>query len=139
MKFLTPYNYHENVELHGRPERNTLPSETIPDETMTVREIFTRYANGQNLGAPIRDASKLVNPDLPINWATMDLSEKQDFAEQHRMKLTEAKKFIDEKRAEEDEKAYKELIIAEYEASKKQANDPAPPSAGASDRSSDQK
>lgn len=103
-----------------RNEKNTLPSETIPDETMTVREIFQRYANGQPLNGngrtPMTDELKAA---LPLNWSTMDISEKYSFAEEYKIKLTEAKRLIEENEKEENEKAYKELIIAEYEASKK--------------------
>lgn len=117
MKFQTPYNYNYQEQQY---EKNTLPSETIPDETMTVREIFQRYANGQPLGGngrtPMSDELKAA---LPLNWDTMDISERYDFAEKHKLKLTEAQKIMQEHKQEEDEKAYKELIIAEYEASKK--------------------
>lgn len=102
-----------------RYEKNTLPSETIPDETMTVREIFQRYANGQPLNGngrtPMTDELKAA---LPLNWSTMDISEKYDFAQEYKIKLTEAKKLIEENEKLESEKAYREQIIAEYEASK---------------------
>lgn len=102
-----------------RYEKNTLPSETIPDETMSVREIFQRYANGQPLNGNGRTPmSDEIKQNLPLNWETMDLSEKFEFAQEYKIKLTEARKMMEENKKEEDEKAYREQIIAEYEASK---------------------
>lgn len=44
MKFRTPFNY----QLTGM-ESNELPSLTIPDQSLTVREIFERYRTGAPL------------------------------------------------------------------------------------------
>lgn len=103
-----------------RYEKNSLPSETIPDETMSVRELFNRYANGQNLGAPIRPLTALQNPALPINWDKMDISEKYDFAAEHKIKLTEAQKAFNQQREDNEAEENRKRIIQEYEASKQQ-------------------
>lgn len=120
MKFNTPFNYRYDERIPGRYEVNNLPSETIPDDTMSVREIFQRYANGQSLTGN----GRMIMPDevkaaIPLNWDTLDISEKYEFAAQHNVKLTEMEKAFKAKREEEDDKTYRELIIAEYEASKK--------------------
>lgn len=119
-RYQTQLDYRFDQYKPGRYEENTLPSETIPDETMSIREIFTRYANGQNLGAPIRPLSALQNPDLPINWDKMDISERYAFAAEHKVKLTEVKKAMDDQRALNEEEQKRQAIIAEYESSKLQ-------------------
>lgn len=61
-------------------EANTQPSLTVPDQTMTIREILVRYARGLPISGnvPIYEGE---DNDLP-DPRTMDLAERADFAEQ---------------------------------------------------------
>lgn len=71
------YNY-----LDHDGEVNNLPSETIPDETMSIREILDRYARGLPLNGmrtPLYQREPSFD-DLP-DPATMDLAERQELAE----------------------------------------------------------
>ncbi|QCS36951.1 hypothetical protein [Tortoise microvirus 32] len=72
-KWRTPYN---SKEFPKNYEVNTQPSQTIPDQTMSVREIMDRYARGLPISAgkvPIYDGDE----DLP-DFKKMDLSEQQE-------------------------------------------------------------
>jgi hypothetical protein len=70
-------------------EKNYGPSLTIPDQTMSIREIVDRYAKGLPIdGArtPIWDEEN----DLP-NWRTLDLAERQELAQQYEQELQHIK------------------------------------------------
>jgi len=63
-------------------EINTLPSLTIPDQTLSIPELIKRYAQGLPLGAP-SVALYDENPEEDLlngrNWKTLDISEKANF------------------------------------------------------------
>lgn len=70
----------------------TMPSMTIPDQTLSIREILDRYARGLPLEArtPIWDE----NPDIDDyieDPRRMDLSERQQLAEEAKRELDEIK------------------------------------------------
>jgi len=72
-------------------ERNTQPSKTIPDQTMSVQEIMDRFARG----LPI-DGAKLAiyhgeEDDMP-DLERMDLSEKHELLEAARKEVEEQRK-----------------------------------------------
>lgn len=78
--------------LDGR-EQNTLPSCTIPDESLSIREIFERYAQGRPLdivqrtgyyeGDDFDDYDDLDRPDVDL----VDYHERAMFEEQERARL----------------------------------------------------
>lgn len=82
---------------HGK--EFTIPSETIPDQSMSIREILDRYARGLPLEArtPIWDDNADENDVVP-DPRTMDLSERQEFAQQAKQELEEIKSKIAEKK-----------------------------------------
>lgn len=125
MKFRTPYNLEQFDDVTGHYEKNTLPSETVPDETMSIREIYQRYASGQPLGSvSMREPYyEGLNPSLPLDWNKMDIHERHEFAQKHQIKLTEAKQLLQDEKKKRDEETYKELIIAEYIAAEKEKNE----------------
>lgn len=60
-------------------ERNGMPSMTVPDQTMSVREIMDRYARGLPIGGsrmPLFDEADEL-PDIK----TLDLTEREDYRE----------------------------------------------------------
>lgn len=70
-------------------EKNYGPSLTIPDQTMTIRQIVDRYAKGLPIdGArtPIWDEED----DLP-DWRTLDLVERQELAKQYEQEIQHIK------------------------------------------------
>lgn len=70
-RVLTPLNYHLRVKP---PSKNSLPSMTIPDQSLTLQQLIDRHTSGMSLGAisktPIFDEE---NVSSGINPATLDL------------------------------------------------------------------
>lgn len=77
----------------------TMPSETIPDQSLTIRQILDRYARGLPLDAkqPLWDHNADIDDVLP-DPRTLDLAERQDFVIQAKAELDEVKAKIAEKR-----------------------------------------
>lgn len=86
--FKTPYNR----ETHKtQAEKNTSPSLTIPDQSMSIPEIFRRFASGLPVGGqkvPFYDDNE--ENDLP-DPKTMDLADIQAYQEQAAAELMEIK------------------------------------------------
>jgi len=76
----------------------TEPSETIPDQSLTMRQILERYARGLPLDAkrPIWEEDDEFNP-LP-DVRTLDLSEKAEMLKQAKEELNQIKSRMAEKR-----------------------------------------
>lgn len=68
---------------------NTLPSQTIPDQTMSLKEIIERHTRGlPTLGKePIYHGEDIEIP----NFATMDLAEQQEMREDLDLYIAEQK------------------------------------------------
>lgn len=88
-RFRTAYN--------SEPEKgevNNMPSETIPDQSMSVGEIVKRYARGLPLdGARVpvwMDREEPDDLDL-LDWNKLDLAEKQEIRERYQQELDELK------------------------------------------------
>lgn len=74
-------------------ETNTLPSLTIPDETMSMREILQRYARGLPIGG---DKSKQMffeheGEETP-DFEKMDLIDKMEFQQEAMNEITAQKR-----------------------------------------------
>lgn len=80
-------------------EINNLPSETVPDQTLSVKEIMVRYARGLPLEGQRVPIWNGEDDDMP-DPRTLDLSERQDFAEQAKEELKQLKN----KKQKSDEK-----------------------------------
>lgn len=84
MRVKTPYNAHEFAKNH---ETNTMPSKTIPDQTMSIREIMTRFTRGLPIDGekvPIYEEEDFL-PDL----RGLDLAERQELKEIYQAELDE--------------------------------------------------
>lgn len=104
------YNY-----LSERYETNFKPSMTVPDQSMTIREIMSRFASGMPLGAHgmMRDPNAAVydgDEEFFPNPLTMDISERRTMAMRLREEAKEIKSKFD---ASQAEKARKEAEKAE--------------------------
>jgi len=77
----------------------TMPSETVPDQTLSIREILNRYARGipMDVKTPIWDENADENEYMP-DPRTLDLAERQEFAESAKQELDQVKQKIAEKR-----------------------------------------
>lgn len=73
-------------------EVNEFPSETIPDQTMSMREILQRYARGLPLeGERVPMYSEDPENDLP-DMRHLDLAEQQEIREQYAEELKDLEK-----------------------------------------------
>jgi hypothetical protein len=66
----------------------TMPSETIPDQTLTMRELLDRHSRGLpiNVKTPIWDEESDIDDIMP-DPRTLDISERQEFANSAKAEL----------------------------------------------------
>lgn len=74
-----------------------LPSKTIPDETLSIKQILERYARGLPIGGGRVPIYEGEDNDLP-DPRTLDLAERQEMAESFREQLD---MFNDQQRAKQ--------------------------------------
>jgi hypothetical protein len=76
-------------------EINNQPSETIPDQSMSIRTLLDRYSRGLPISGertPIWQQGDDFN-DMP-DPRTLDLAERQEFAELYQQELKSLKKTL---------------------------------------------
>lgn len=81
-------------------------SMTIPDQTMSIREIMKRFASGLPIDGekvPIYDGEEDAMPDM----SKMDLAERQEWLEQAKTELAEVKARIEEEKLKKAKKPLK--------------------------------
>lgn len=97
-KWRTAYNY---TPVKG--ELNTKPSKTIPDQTMSIKELMDRYARGLPLSGtnrvPIYDGDDDILQG--VNPATLDISERINLIRDVQDEIQE----IQQKTSEKQQKA----------------------------------
>lgn len=82
----TQYN-----SLPEEGEVNVLPSETVPDETMSIGEILKRFSTGNMPDVSQRQPEYYGDEfDIP-NLATLDISERQQWANQIKATIEESR------------------------------------------------
>ncbi len=81
-------------------EINELPSETIPDQTMTIRTILDRYSRGLPIDGQLTGQYQEGDEynDMP-DPRTLDLAERQEMAESAKQELEQIKASINSKKA----------------------------------------
>lgn len=101
--FRTGFNYH----LFPRPvgEINTTPSITLPDESLTIRQVFARFSSGRVEGLArdtyYDDESDLLSPYVTMDFEHMDIAERNLIMEEIRQKRAEALENYKRNKAEE--------------------------------------
>lgn len=99
MKFQTHYA----GSIPGLEKISKKPSNTLPNQSMTITEIYKRYASGRSLSG-VRspeyddDGSGKLNIDFDDympNLETLDLADRQQILEHTRLELDEVKKRLD--------------------------------------------
>ena len=93
-------NYMNRESFPKNYKTFTQPSETIPDQTLSIRQILDRYARGipMDVKQPIWDE----NPTFEENFTDprrMDLAEREEFAKQAKIELENIKSTINTKKA----------------------------------------
>jgi len=91
-------NYLNRDEFPKKYKAFTMPSETIPDQSLSMRQILDRYARGLPLDikTPIWEEDDEFNP-LP-DVRTLDLTEKAEMLKNAYSELIEIKQRMAEKR-----------------------------------------
>ena len=112
--FKTYYNRRDVVEPLDR-ETFTLPSMTIPDQSMSVSELVYRYTHGMPLGGnrtPVYDED--LDVQFPANWDKLDISEKHDFFNEKAEELKDLRNKLQERQnqltREQKEKELEEAV-----------------------------
>lgn len=103
MKINTQYNYDYKNNVY---EINTLPSQTIPDQAMSIPELIKRYASGLPLGGSKVPIYQNEEEDLlnGTNWNKLDLSEQMDFMRSAKNELNDINKRLQESKKQRNNK-----------------------------------
>lgn len=105
-KFATNYN---DVPVSRKPEINLEPSQTVPEQSMSVRELLTRYTTGQPM-AGMREP--VYNGDLYVpDIAHMDLADRQTYLEELQDKNKNTVRELEEQNRKLEEDKLKELEL----------------------------
>jgi hypothetical protein len=103
-----------NAKDFNDNEINTEPSATIPDQTMSVRELLQRYANGLPLGGGKEPIFEGEDGD-GIDPRRLDLAERQELEIQARQELAEIEERLKSKKAEKSKLKLTEEQIQDIE------------------------
>jgi len=120
-KYLNSDNFKFNQERMG--ESNDQPSETVPDQSMPIKEIISRYAKG----LPISGTSSKPyyedpeNPSQGINLKTLDLADLEEIARESGEKLRDFKKLKKDVDTAKSKRAQKRQLDLEDEIAKLKA------------------
>lgn len=93
-------NYANRDSFPKNYQTFTQPSETIPDQTLSIRQILDRYARGipMDVKEPLWDENPSID-DLMPDPRRMDLAERQEYALQAKQELETIKATINAKKA----------------------------------------
>jgi len=72
-------------------EKNTMPSLTKPDQSLTVQQILDRFASGRPVGGGYEEVY-YGGEDDPPHWERMDYAERQSYRENVQDELDKVKK-----------------------------------------------
>jgi hypothetical protein len=95
MKIRNIFNAHEFTDNEVISE----PSQTIPDQSMSVRELLQRYASGLPLGGGKEPIYEGEDGD-GVDPRRLDLAERQELEIQARQELAEIEERLKSKKAE---------------------------------------
>lgn len=91
-------NYMNRENFPKKYKAFTMPSETIPDQTMSMREILDRHARGLEVptNIPIFEKEADIDDIMP-DPRTMDISERQEYVRQAKEELNQIKEKLNKK------------------------------------------
>lgn len=72
-------------------EQNDEPSLTIPDQTLTIKEILQRYASGQSLEGKTPYYDESESEEYYPNPRYMDLAEREELSQDYREEIQHIK------------------------------------------------
>lgn len=99
-------NYQDELIIH---EVNTLPSLTIPDQTMTVKDIIDRHTRGlpfTNASTPVYNLDDEGKELMPVDWQRLDISERVERLEQAKAYTERLRKQLDDESKKQKEGGY---------------------------------
>lgn len=114
VKFFTPWNYQQGA--HSCEPENTAPSETIPDQSYTVKELLNLHARGINISVlkqGLWEEDDFGDEQNPLRKQNFDLSDIDDI----RHDLEQQQQEVHNQRKEREKQAHitrKRKIIEEY-------------------------
>jgi len=103
-----------NASEFNDDEVNNEPSQTIPDQSMSVREILSRYASGMPLSNGKEQIYDGEDGD-GIDPRRLDLAERQELEIQARQELAEIEERLKSKKVEKSKAKLSEDQIQEIE------------------------
>lgn len=113
MIFKTNYNSHK---FDSNYEVNNQPSETVPDQTMSISEIMRRFASGLPLGGQKVEFFEGEDDFLDgVNPATLDLAEKQQISESVRDELAAIKDRQQKRNKQKEDKKLHQQFLKEQQ------------------------
>jgi hypothetical protein len=98
-----------NAKEYKDNEVFTEPSQTVPDQALTIREILKRYASGQPLGGGKEPLYEGEDGD-GIDPRTLDLAERQELEIAARQELAEIEKRLKSTTITTEQRLTKEQI-----------------------------
>lgn len=101
-----PLNAHRFIVIG---EVNSQPSMTVPDQSLSIKEILDRHARGLPISGNIQIPVYDEEDDMP-DIRTLDLAERQEMAQKYANELIELRK------TQAEEYAKKQAKRADYEA-----------------------
>jgi hypothetical protein len=96
MKIKNILNYHT---FDKKYEKNGQPSMTVPDQTMSIRELLRRYASGLPLGGSKEPIYEGEDGD-GVDPRYLDLAERQELEISARQELAEIEERLKSKKVE---------------------------------------
>lgn len=77
------------------------PSMTIPDQSMSMRELLHKFSKGSPINASVREPIWVGEDGEGIDMRTLDLSEKQELIKAAEIEMNEIKERIKKAKAEQ--------------------------------------
>lgn len=111
MKIKNILNYQEFDKNY---ENNLQPSQTVPDQTMPIRELLRRYASGLPLGGSKEPIYEGEDGD-GIDPRRLDLAERQELEIAARQELAEIEERLKSKKVEKSKSKLTEEQIQDIE------------------------
>lgn len=127
--FKTAYN-HLDVESQG--EINSKPSMTIPDQSLTIKQIVQRFASGRPLGGqrvPVYEGDEVRPAGLPegVDIHQLELTDRMNLLLDAKAEIDNLTKNNLEKAAAKEREQLRKSILEEIEKTKKEITTNTPP------------
>ncbi|WNK13164.1 MAG: hypothetical protein [Microvirus sp.] len=146
MRWTTIYNHDW---ANAKRETNTKPSMTLPNQSMSMREIMSKFASGMPINASQREEI-YDGEDFYPDPKTLDLAELQQIKEQYRDEIKEIESR--QKKIKEDQKVLEKIPTEDHQSKEAKQGQPyensdstvesrpgRPPAAGGKTMSTDNK